>query len=76
MLASTPPTRIGSKWFNDREFRKDLYYRPNVFPIHLPRLRERKADRTKLVEYLVQQYSVSVGKTIEKPVADVCSSAS
>ena len=59
----------------DREFRKNLYYRLNVFPIALPPLRERKADISERVEYFMQQYSVSVGKTIEKPVANACGSA-
>jgi PAS domain S-box-containing protein len=47
-------------------FRSDLLYRINVFPIHVPPLRERKEDIPLLVEYFVDRFSTSMGKRITK----------
>ncbi|MGE0872978.1 MAG: sigma 54-interacting transcriptional regulator [Kofleriaceae bacterium] len=46
-------------------FRQDLYYRINVFPMHLPALRERPEDIAMLVHHFVQKYRGRLGKTID-----------
>lgn len=47
------------KMMNTGEFRPDLYFRINTFPIHIPPLRKRKEDIGELTDYFIQKYSES-----------------
>lgn len=47
-------------------FREDLYYRLNVFPIFVPALRERKADVTLLADFFLEKYSQENKKGLKR----------
>ena len=73
--ATTPERRVrfmtatGTELFSlvrAGEFREDLYYRLNVFPIHLPALREREGDIPLLAQYFAQKFAANLGKKIDR----------
>jgi len=63
LIAAT--NRDLEKMIADKEFRSDLYYRLNVFPIRIPPLRERKEDIPVLARYFVQKFAKQMQKKIE-----------
>ncbi|MDR3437919.1 sigma 54-interacting transcriptional regulator [Telmatospirillum sp.] len=75
-LGSTRPIRVDARviaatnrdlqqMIADRQFRSDLYYRLNVFPIYIPPLRERPEDIPFLVRYFVKKYARKIKRDIK-----------
>jgi len=62
----TATNRDLERAIEDGGFRRDLYYRLNVFPIHIPPLRERRTDILELANFFVEKYSKANHKYVRR----------
>lgn len=69
----TATNRDLQQMVNEGTFREDLFFRINVFPIHIPPLRERSEEIPLLINYFIKKYASSFGKIIKKASKDFIS---
>jgi formate hydrogenlyase transcriptional activator len=80
-LGSTRPIKVDvrivaatnrnlTKMVDEKQFRADLYYRLNVFPLMLPALRERRTDIPDLVRYFAEKYAKQMNKPVDTIPSD------
>jgi transcriptional regulator with PAS, ATPase and Fis domain len=69
VIAST--NRNLEKMILEKEFRKDLFFRLNVIPIHIPPLRDRKKDILFLMDRFLKKYCHNEGKAIKNVSPDI-----